>query len=607
MIPISRAKRSRKDCEIEHLAKTAICGLNWELLDRLRLASYIGGALRGNTKMTTISRRLSAVAISVLMVSACEAPAPVTDGPDTIFVGQFITQDDGGRNVEAISVSDGVITAAGSRSEIEGTAGSNTTTVEIPGVAVPGWIDGHVHIAGFGKLLANLNVQAMKKDQIISSVAAAADAAPDGEWIIGRGWDEGFFDIVEYPVAADLDAVSPRNPVLLNRIGGHSAWVNSMALELAGIDQDTRDPAGGRVVRDANGDETGMLLEQAESLVVAVMPDMNTPEYLERYIRVALDQYRQWGLTGVHDAGATLQEIEILKKLLDAGELPLRVYSMAMGDAAVEHYLANGPEIGLGDDRLTIRSFKIYVDGALGARGAEMSEPYSDAPETSGLQQLSDAELDGIISAARARGIQVNGHVIGDFGVERLLDAIERNGVPAEERFRIEHASIISPANLPRFAELGVIASMQPVFIGEYQRWGVDRVGDERAPWIMPIRDLLDSGARFAASTDFPASDSGDPRTTLNALVNRTGFDGAPEGGWFPEQSVDVSTALRAMSAGNAYAAFEENKLGALTVGRYADFTVLADDPAEVNREDLLQIGVNMTVVGGVITYERQN
>ena len=607
MIPISRAKRSRKDCEIEHLAKTAICGLNWELLDRLRLASYIGGALRGNTIMTTISRRLSAVAISVLMVSACEAPAPVTDGPDTIFVGQFITQDDGERNVEAISVSDGVITAAGSRSEIEATAGSNTTTVEIPGVAVPGWIDGHVHIAGFGKLLANLNVQAMKKDQIISSVAAAADAAPDGEWIIGRGWDEGFFDIVEYPVAADLDAVSPRNPVLLNRIGGHSAWVNSMALELAGIDQDTRDPAGGRVVRDANGDETGMLLEQAESLVVAVMPDMNTPEYLERYIRVALDQYRQWGLTGVHDAGATLQEIEILKKLLDAGELPLRVYSMAMGDAAVEHYLANGPEIGLGDDRLTIRSFKIYVDGALGARGAEMSEPYSDAPETSGLQQLSDAELDGIISAARARGIQVNGHVIGDFGVERLLDAIERNGVPAQERFRIEHASIISPVNLPRFAELGVIASMQPVFIGEYQRWGVDRVGDERAPWIMPIRDLLDSGARFAASTDFPASDSGDPRTTLNALVNRTGFDGAPEGGWFPEQSVDVSTALRAMSAGNAYAAFEENKLGALTVGRYADFTVLADDPAEVNREDLLQIGVNMTVVGGVITYERQN
>lgn len=559
--------------------------------------------------MIKISRRLSAVAISILMVSACEgpAPAPVTGGPDTIFIGQFIIQDDGDRIVEAISVSDGVITAVGSLGEIEGTAGSNTTTVEIPGVAVPGWIDGHVHIAGLGKLLANLNVQAMKKEQIISAVAAAADAAPDGEWIIGRGWDEGFFDTAEYPVAADLDAVSPRNPVLLNRIGGHSAWVNSMALELAGIDQDTRDPAGGRVVRDANGDATGMLLEQAESLVVAVMPDMNTPEYLERYIRVALDQYRQWGLTGVHDAGATLQEIEILKKLLDAGELPLRVYSMAMGGAAVEHYLANGPEIGLGDDRLTIRSFKIYVDGALGARGAEMSEPYSDAPETSGLQQLSDAQLDGIISAARASGIQVNGHVIGDLGVERLLDAIERNGVPAEERFRIEHASIISPENLPRFAELGVIASMQPVFIGEYQRWGVDRVGDERAPWIMPIRDLLDSGARFAASTDFPASDSGDPRTTLNALVNRTGFDGAPEGGWFPEQSVDVSTALSAMSAGNAYAAFEESKLGALTVGRYADFTVLADDPAKVDPEDLLQIGINMTVVGGVITYQRQN
>lgn len=551
--------------------------------------------------------RLAAVVMSVSMISACEDPVPLASGPDTIFVGQFVTQDDAGQVAEAIAVNDGVIVGVGSRAEVEATTGSNTTTIEIPGVAVPGWIDGHVHIAGLGKLLTNLNVQAMKKDQIVFAVAEAADAAPDGEWIIGRGWDEGFFDVSEYPTAADLDAVSPRNPVLLNRIGGHSAWVNSMALELAGIDQDTRDPAGGRVVRDASGDATGMLLEQAEILVVAVMPDMNTPEYLERYIRVALDQYRRWGLTGVHDAGATLPEIEILKKLLAAGELPVRVYSMAMGDAAVEHYLDVGPEIGLGDDRLTIRSFKIYVDGALGARGAEMSEPYSDAPETSGLQQLNDEELDEIISAARASGIQVNGHVIGDLGVERLLDAIERNKVPAEERFRIEHASIISPANLPRFAELGVIASMQPVFIGEYQRWGVDRVGAERAPWIMPIRALLDSGARFAASTDFPASDSGDPRTTLNALVNRTGFDGAPEGGWFPEQSVDVSTALSTMSAGNAYAAFEEDRLGALTVGRYADFTVLADAPGEIDSADLLQIDVNMTVVGGVITYQRQN
>ncbi len=445
----------------------------------------------------------------------------------------------------------------------------------------------------------------MNKEQIVDAVAAAAAAAPDGDWIVGRGWDEGFFRNPEYPTADDIDSVSGNHPVFLTRIGGHSAWVNSRALEIAGIDQDTQDPPGGRVVRDEAGNATGMLLERAEGLVRAVMPDMNTVEYQERYIRTALDQYRRWGLTGVHDAGASLQQIEILKSLLEAGELPLRVYSMANGAEAVAHYLDNGPEIGLGDDRLTIRSFKIYVDGALGARGAEMSEPYSDAPETSGLQQMSDAELDEFFQAARAAGFQVNGHVIGDLGVERLLDAIERNKVPAGERFRIEHASIISPPNLPRFAALGVIASMQPVFIGEYQRWGVDRVGDERAPWIMPIGDLVKSGARFAASTDYPASDSGDPRTTLNGLVNRTGFDGAPIGGWFPEQSVDVDTALRAMSMGNAFAAFEENKLGKLAVGYYADFTVLGADPRAVAREELLNIDVNMTVVGGVVTFEK--
>ncbi len=508
--------------------------------------------------------------------------------------------------VQALAVTDGVITAAGAADSVLAMAGTDTQKIEVPGVAVPGWIDGHVHIAGLGSALLNLNVQAMTKEQIYTAVGDMAVVTPPGDWIVGRGWDEGFFNVSEYPTAADIDAASPDNPVVLRRIGGHSAWVNSAALEAAGIDQDTQDPDGGQVVRDGNGDATGMMLEQATALITAVMPDMNTPEFSERYIRAALEQYRRWGLTGVHDAGSSLGEIRILKKLLDAGELPLRVYSMANGSEAIEHYLSNGPEVGLGDDRLTVRSFKIMVDGALGARGAEMSQPYSDAPETSGLQQMSDEEIDAFFSVSRAAGFQVNGHVIGDYGVQRLLDAIERNDVSAEERFRLEHASIISPANLYRFSELGAIASMQPVFIGEYQRWGVDRVGDERAPWIMPIRDLLESGARVAASTDYPASDSGDPRTTLNGLVTRTGFDGEPAGGWFPEQSVDVETALLSMSAGNAFAAFQEDKLGALTVGRYADFTVLAEDPRKIPEKDLLNIEVVMTVVGGEVTFERE-
>lgn len=554
-------------------------------------------------------RALIGLILTSLFASGCgepETPRVATGEPppDAIFVGKFITL---GEDAEAgaVAVRDGVIVASGSAAELTAAAGAATEIIEIPGVAVPGWIDGHVHMTGLGKLLENLNVQAMKKDAIVAAVAEAAADKAAGEWIIGRGWDEGFFDVATYPTAADLDAVTPDNPVLLNRIGGHSAWVNTKALQLAGIDRTTADPPGGRIVRDAQGDATGMLLEKAESLVSAVMPDMNTPQYTERYLRAALDQYRRWGLTGVHDAGTSLQEIGILKELLQAGELPVRVYVMANG-SAVEHYLASGPEVGLGDGRLTIRSFKIMLDGALGARGAELSEPYADDPSTSGLQQMSDAELDDFIVKARAKGFQVNGHVIGDLGVDRLLDAIERNNVPAAERFRLEHASIISPQSLPRFAEFGAIASMQPVFIGEYQRWGEDRVGPERARWILPIGDLVKSGAHFAASTDYPASDSGDPRTTLNGLVNRTGYDGAPEGGWFPEQAVDVETALRAMSAGNAYAAFEEDKVGTLEVGKYADFTVLAEDPREVPAHEQLNIGVTMAVVGGQITFEQE-
>ena len=570
------------------------------------MSRYIGVTLGGNLSMFS-NRCLTGAVICLasLVLGGCEPEGATGTGPDRIFLGSFLTLAEEPVEVDAIAVTDGVITAAGSVDSVLALAADDTEFIEIPGVAVPGWVDGHVHITMFGKLLETLNVQSIRKEAIVAAVADAAASAEPGEWIVGRGWDEGFFEISVYPVAADLDAVSPDNPVILNRIGGHSAWVNSLALELAGITDETPDPPGGRIVRDAEGRATGMMLEQAESLISAVMPDLDTPEYRERYIRSALQQYAKWGLTGVHDAGTGLEEIGILKKLLASGELPLRIYSMANGDAAVKHYLDSGPEIGLGDDRLTIRSFKIYVDGALGARGAEMSEPYSDAPETSGLQQMSDAELDEFFAAARATGFQVNGHVIGDFGVQRLLDAIERNEVSPDERFRLEHASIISPPNLARFAELGVIASMQPVFIGEYQRWGVDRVGDERAPWIMPIGDLVKSGARFAASTDYPASDSGDPRTTLNGLVNRTGFDGAPIGGWFPEQSVDVDTALRAMSAGNAFAAFQEGKLGKLATGYYADFTVLGADPRTAAPEDLLAIDVNMTVVGGVITFEK--
>ncbi|MEX2122818.1 MAG: amidohydrolase [Woeseia sp.] len=543
------------------------------------------------------------------LVVACQDRRQVaaTPSPDSVFVGNFITLDIHRPDAEAIAVADGRIVAIGSMEEILALADEQTRRIDIPGVTLPGWVDAHVHISGLGSVLDQLNVEAMSIEAIRDEVAEAVRTTPPGEWIVGRGWDEGYFREPRDPTAADLDAASPGHPVVLAGIGGHSVWVNSAALERAGVTAETQDPEGGRIVRDSDGRPTGLLLEQAEALVRAVMPDTHTPATREQHIRTALAQYARWGLTGVHDAGSSLDEIAVYKKLLESGELPLRIYAMAAGDEAVSHYLASAPEPDLGDGRLSIRSFKIFVDGALGARGAELSAPYSDAPDTSGLSQMSDAELDAFIHPARAKGFQVNAHVIGDRAVERALDAFERAGVTAEERFRLEHASIISPPNLLRFAELGVVASMQPVFIGEYSRWGEARVGAERAPWVMPLRELVDTGAVLPSGTDYPASDSGDPRATLSALVTRQGFDGKPEGGWFAGQAVDVETALRSMSAGPAYAAFQEQDLGALTVGRYADFTALAEDPRSVPPDALRSIEVLMTVVGGeVVAIEGQ-
>ena len=540
----------------------------------------------------------TSLVLLVGMLLGCQRPQPP---PDTVFIGRFVTLDAVQPEVEAIAVADGRIVGAGTRVAMLALSGKGTKRIDVPGIAVPGWIDAHAHISGLGSTLETLNVERMSKEAIAKAVAVTAQKTPAGDWIIGRGWDEGYFATRADPTAADLDPMTPQHPVVLSGIAEHSVWVNSRALERAGITAETPDPPGGRIVRDAQGRPTGLLLEEAQKLVTAVMPNANTEATRERRIRAALDQYVRWGLTGVHDAGTELEDIAILKRLLKNGELPIRVYAMAVGDAAIEHYLKNGPEIGDGDGRLTIRSFKIYVDGALGSRGAELSSPYSDAPQTSGLRQMQDSDLDRFIRRAQEKRFQVNAHAIGDLAVKRMLDAIERNHVSAADRYRVEHASMISPPNLQRFHTLGVIASMQPVFIGEYSRWGRERLGPERAAWLMPIADVVITGAVIASGTDYPASDSGDPRTTLNALVTRTGFDGKPKEGFFPGQAVDMTTALWSMSEGPAYAAFQEKDLGKLTIGRYADFTVLGEDPRTVPKERLLHIPVLMTVVGGKV------
>ncbi len=545
-----------------------------------------------------------ASAVAILALGGCGAQAPRVPA-DTVYVGRILTLDPAHPEVQALAVSGDRIVAAGSEAEVDAEVGGAVRRVRLGGVAVPGLTDAHVHVMMFGEQLETLDLRGLAKDEIVRRVAERARAAAPGAWIEGRGWDQGSWRPVAFPTAADLDAAIPDHPVVLSRIDAHSIWVNTAALRAAGITRRTPDPPGGRIMRLKDGSPSGMLVDEAVPLVTKVMP---TPTHAQRLARLqaALGQLVRLGLTSVHDANVDLEGIALYKELMASGKLPLRVYVMATGtgDTAAE-LLQQDPQVALGDHRLTIRAFKVFLDGALGSRGAELLAPYSDAPDQTGLVLMKDADLDALVKGAAARGYQVNAHAIGDRAVRRALDAFEQYGGPdlAARRFRVEHASVVSPADLPRFAALGVIASMQPGFVSEYSRWAIDRLGPTRVLDVMPVADLLKSGAIVAAGTDYPAADSVNPIDTLFSMTTRRGADGKPEGGWYPAQRVDTLTALRAMTWAPAYAAFQEADLGALTVGRLADLTVLSADPLTTPPDQLRDLSVLMTIVGGVPAY----
>ena len=524
--------------------------------------------------------------------------------PRTVFIGQFLTFDSSQSRAEALEVDRGRIVRVGPAAEVLAGAPPGTRQVRLPGVALPGLADAHIHVEAIGEQLEKLNLQGLDKSAVLRAVAAAAQRAPPGRWLEGGGWDEGFWHGAGFPTASELDAVSHGHPIVLDRIDGHSTWVNSRVLSAAGIDRRTPDPAGGAIRHDAAGEPTGILVDNAQELLAPVRPRPTRADRTRR-IQRALAQISRWGLTSVHDAEVDRETVAIYRALLARGALTARVYTMLAGENARRQAIVDGPMPDLGDGLLAVRSFKLFLDGALGSRGAELTDPYSDAPNEHGLERMSDAELDQVIHLGLEHGFQVNVHAIGDRAVHRVLDAFERAGVGPEQRFRIEHASMVRDEDLPRFARLGVIASMQPVFVGEYSRWAEARVGPERVHWVLRTRDLLASGAIVAAGSDFPSSDSGDPRATLVGLVSRQSAAGSPPGGWYPGQAVPLAQALPLLWATPAYAAFEEQSLGALTVGRYADFTVLDRDPRSTPAERLRALKVLATVVGGRIVFRR--
>ena len=522
----------------------------------------------------------------------------------TVYTGTFVTLDSLQPRATAMAVRAGRILAIGTRHQVDAVAGKAARHIRLAGFALPGFADAHAHVALLGSTLGSLNLRAASKAQVLASVRQSAGRLAPGQWVRGAGWDQSFWTPSVFPAAAELDQVSAGHPVILERIDGHAVWVNTRALQLAGITRATPDPTGGRLLRDASGTPNGVLVDAAIDLVRRAVPQPTAPERVRR-LRLALAQYAKWGLTSVHDAGVGATDLEAYHTLLRQGPLGVRIYAMASADdETLREVLARGPEIGLGDGTFTLRCVKVVDDGALGSRGARLSAPYTDEASQRGFALVPPGRMDSLLTRSLERGFQVAVHAIGDASNHDVLDAFARRGLAGRaSRFRLEHASMIRDEDLPRLGALGVIASMQPVFVGEYSRFAEARVGRDRLPWVYRTKDVVHSGAVVASGTDFPASDTGDPMATLFSLVTRRGYDGTPTAGWLPSQRVSVDVALRTMTMGAAFAAFEEQDAGMLRAGRRADLTVLSSDPYAVPPDRLRSLRVLQTIVGGRRTY----
>ena len=482
---------------------------------------------------------------------------------------------------------------------------SGATQIDGGGSTVlPGLIDAHAHVYGLGFLQTSLDITGVPSvDEAANRIRAYAEEHPHARWILGRGWNQVLWPVKEFPTAADIDAVVNDRPVWLRRIDGHAAWANTTAMRLAGIDNDTPDPVGGKILRDDNGQATGVFIDLAMDLVERHLPKPDKSDYRQALIS-AVDALVAEGMTGVHDAGIDLMNAEVYISMADNDELDMRIYAMTGGASEVLDAIGK-PLRAYGNDRLEIASVKLYADGALGSRGAAMIEPYSDDAENRGLAFWTQDELDRMVAKANGMGFQVGIHAIGDLGNRMALDAFDtaQQGKPSAFRNRVEHAQIIALEDIPRFAELGVIASMQPTHATSDMNMAEDRIGPDRILGGYAWRRLLDSGAVIASGSDFPVELS-NPFHGLYAAVTRQGRDGEPQDGWYADQALTRAEALHSFTLAAAYSAHQEKRVGSLEPGKWADFIIIDRDYFTIPASQIDDIIVLQTWVGGEKVYD---
>jgi len=547
--------------------------------------------------------------IAAILTISCGRPSPA----DLVLRGgKVVTVDEDFSIHEAVAVRGDKIVFVGSNKEVEKYILPSTNVIDCSGnLVLPGLIDAHAHLHSLGDELTYLNVTGTSSYQeIIGRVTARVKTSEPGEWIVGGRWDQNDWEDKSFPVHIPLSEVSPDNPVYLNRIDGNAAFANQKALEIAGITKDTPDPVGGVIIHDEKGEPTGVLVNRAMNLVTDKIPPDSDEQFKQKFLK-AVRSCLAVGLTSVHEAGIGPRHIYLYKDLIDNGQLKMRVYAM-LGeekdlplDMELVDYFKKHRIEEYGHHLLSVRSIKLFFDGALGSRGAAFFKPYEDDPENTGLLRITPEYIHEISKAALEANMGVNTHCIGIRGNRLCLEAYAqalKENPKQDHRFRIEHAQIVEKEDIEKFVSLGVIPSMQPTHCTSDMYFVKDRIGEERAKGAYAWRWFIDAGLTIPCGSDFPV-ESNNPLLGIYAAVTRQDVKGWPEGGWFPKQRMTIEEAIKGFTIWAAYAAFQEDDLGSIEVGKYGDFTVLDKDILEINPKETLNTKVVYTIVGGQVRY----
>ncbi len=530
---------------------------------------------------------------------------------DTLFLnGNVYTVNEKQAHAEAVAVQGDRIIFVGSNADAEKLRGDKTRVVDWQGnTVVPGLTDSHCHIFGIGEREMTLNLEGSNTlNDFLAKVRERVSKTERGKWITGRGWIETFWKPPQFPTRADLDKIAPENPVFLTRADGHAAVANSAALNMAGVTRDTPSPFGGEILKDKNCEPSGMLLDNAQDFITSKIPKPTDAER-EQALLVGIKREVALGWCEIQNAGSELDDQAIIRGAFEANKIKLRIYNAAYGPGeAANELLKNGPTLNAPDHSFTQRTIKVIFDGALGSRGAALLAPYADKPDTSGYLTQKPEELRTMFEEALRRGIQVETHAIGDRANRTILDLYEQafKAVPAaqrkiaEPRWRVEHAQILSSQDLPRFAKLHVIASMQPSHAISDLFFAPARLGMERLAGAYAWNSLLKTGAVVCGGSDAPV-ERGEPMIEFYAAVSRKSIRGEQRENWHPEQAVTREQALKMFTINAAYAAFEESDRGSIESGKLADFTVLSGDIMKIPEPEILKTRCTMTVIGGEI------